>query len=634
MERLKLQNNSSFIKSQLTEDIQTIKQIYGSIGFNFIKVDAKTEEFSNNRVNLIFDIDKGEKTKISSINFIGDKKVRERRLRDLIVSEEDKFWKFISKNTNLSKANIELDKRLLKKYYKSIGYYDVQILTSSAEVDEMNKTSLTFNIDAGNRYKINKITTNIDPVFDKTLFLPLQKEFNKKIGKYYSPLHVKDILDELDLLIDNNDLQFVEHTVNEIIDSENIEVKINIFEGEKLLVERIDIKGNTITNESVIRSELLLDEGDPFNKLKLEKSVAELKARNLFANVKEVVNEGSSKDLKNIEISVEEKATGEISAGAGVGTNGGSFQFAVIENNWMGRGISVDTFVNVNKEQFEGGVDFTNPNYNFTGNSLTYGVSTQTINRPSSGYENNQYSLKVGTGFEQYKNTFIYPNLNFTFEELTAESNASTSIKKQDGDFSDLTFNYAIKYDKRNRVFRPTSGFVSRFQQVLPIYADTPFLRDTYTFSNYKAFGEGIVTSAKFYASHVLGFDEDVRISKRINLPSNRIRGFQAGKIGPKDGSDYVGGNYATALSLEANLPKLLPEAARTDIGLFIDAANLWGVDYSSTVEDSNKIRSSVGSFISWTSPVGPMSFILSQNLTKAGTDKTESFNFKLGTTF
>jgi len=634
LERLTLQANSSFIKSQLADDIQQIKKVYGSFGFNFVKVDAKIEQFSSNRVNLVFDIDKGQKTKISNINFIGDKKIRDRRLRDLIVSEEDKFWKFISKNTNLSNINIELDKRLLKKYYKSIGYYDVQILTSSAEVEKNNKTSLTFNIDAGNRYKINKITTNIDPVYDKKLFFPLQKEFNKRIGKYYSPFHIKQLLEELDLLIDDNDLQFVEHTVNEIVGDKTIEIKLNIFEGQKLLVERIDIKGNTITNESVIRAELLLDEGDPFNKLKLKQSISELKSRNLFANVKQNITDGTAKDLKTITITVEEKATGEISAGAGVGTTGGSFQFSVVENNWMGKGIAVDTFANISKSAFEGGIDFINPNHNFTGNALTYGLSTQTLKRANAGYENDQYSAKIGTGFEQYKDTFIYPTVKLTLEDLSADTTASAAIKKQAGSFTDLTLDYAVNYDKRNRSFKPTSGFISSFNQTLPIYADTPYLRDTYRISGYKPFGEDIVTSAKFYASHVLGFSDDVRISKRISVPAKRIRGFKQGKIGPKDGSDYVGGNYAAALSLEANLPKLLPEAARTDIGMFVDVANLWGVDYSNSVEDSNKIRSSLGTYISWTSPVGPMSFILSQNITKASTDQTETFNFKLGTTF
>ena len=128
--------------------------------------------------------------------------------------------------------------------------------------------------------------------------------------------------------------------------------------------------------------------------------------------------------------------------------------------------------------------------------------------------------------------------------------------------------------------------------------------------------------------------EDNVRISKRVFVPGRLLRGFESGKIGPKDGSQYIGGNYAAALNFETNLPNLLPEDTNTDISLFLDFGNVWGVDYDSSLEDSNKIRSSTGVMASWMSPIGPMTFTLSQNLSKASTDKTESFNFNLGTSF
>ena len=183
-------------------------------------------------------------------------------MRDVIVSEEDKFWKIISKNTILNRNNIELDKRLLENYYKSTGYYDVQILSSSAKLDDKNLSILTYNINAGKRYRINKISTNVSPALDKKTFIPLEKNFKKLISEYYSPFKIKKLLEELDKLINFNDLQFVQHSVKEIIGDESIEIVLNIFEGEKNLIERINIIGNTVTNEDVIRSELLTDEGD------------------------------------------------------------------------------------------------------------------------------------------------------------------------------------------------------------------------------------------------------------------------------------------------------------------------------------------------------------------------------------
>jgi outer membrane protein insertion porin family len=635
LEKLQLRSKESFIENKLNQDMNLIKKIYATLGYNFVRVESKIERFDDNRLNLIYSLDKGKKTNIAKINFIGDKKIKNKRLRDVIVSEESKFWKFLSKNTFLNKNNIDLDKRLLVNYYKSLGYYDVQVLTSNAEVSEENLTELTYTINAGIRYRVNKISTNVSNVLDKKLFVPLQDNFKKVIGKYYSPFTVKKLLDELDLLIANNDLQFIEHSVNEILEGDSIEIKINVFEGKKLLVEKINILGNSITDESVIRSELLIDEGDPFNNLKLEQSIARLKSRNLFGSVNEKIIDGSIKDQKIIEIEVEEKPTGEISAGAGVGTNGGSLAFNITENNWLGRGINVNTNLDISKETFTGGLAITNPNYNFSGNSLTYFVTNTSNNKPDSGYKNNIIKTGIGTKFEQYKNIYLSPNLSLSYDDLKVESSASDALKKQKGSFTDLTFDYGISLDNRDKVYAPTDGYLSSFSQGIPLYADSPFLRNTFLFNQYKTFTENTIGSFKFYASAIDGLnDKDVRLSKRVNLPSSRMRGFEAGKIGPKDGNDFVGGNYAVASNFELQLPNFLPESTKTDISFFLDFGNVWQVDYDKNIDDTNKIRSSTGVNAAWLSPVGPMTFVLSQNLSKANTDVTESFNFRLGTTF
>ena len=635
LERLLLKSKESFIESRLSQDINTIKKIYASIGFNFVNVKAKIEKFDDNRLNLIYFLDKGKKTNIAKINFIGDKKVKEKRLRDIIVSEENKFWKFLSKNTFLNNNNIELDERLLINYYKSLGYYDVQVLSSNAEISKTNLTNLTYTINAGTRYRVNKISTNISEVLDKKPFFPLQKNFTNIIGKYYSPFSVKKLLDDLDLLIANNDLQFIEHSVNEIIEGETIEIKINIFEGKKLLVEKINITGNSVTDEAVVRAELLLDEGDPFNNLKLDQSIAKLKARNLFSEVKKKITDGSANDQKIIDIEVEEKPTGEISAGAGIGTNGGSFAFDISENNWLGKGVNISTSVEVSADKFTGGFALTDPNYNFSGNMLTYFVTNTSNDSPTSGFKNNITSTGIGTKFEQYKNIYVSPNLTFSYDDLKVNSTASEQLKTQKGTFSDLSFDYGISLDNRNRVFAPTDGYISSFSQGVPIYADSPYIRNTYALSKYQTITPDAIAAFKIFATAINGLeDKDVRISKRVNLSSNKLRGFEAGKIGPKDGNDFVGGNYAIATNFEVNLPSLLPESTKTDVGLFLDFGNVWHVDYDSNLDDSNKIRSSAGVNTSWISPIGPMTFVLSQNLSKATTDVTETFNFKLGTTF
>ena len=632
---IKSKEKRSFIKSYLVKDIERIKSLYSSIGFNSSKVDVKVKKINEESYDLLIKIDRGNRTKISSIQFIGNKAIRGNRLRDVIASEEDKFWKVISKNTNLSENLVNLDTRLLTNYYKSLGFYDVKVNSNIAQLNKAGNADLIFSIEEGERYIINKISTNIDQVYDKKLFLPLNKVFKKYTGDYYSPFKIKRILEELDELIENNNLQFAEHNVQEIASTKSINIILNVFEGEKNLVERINITGNNITNEDVIRGELILDEGDPFTKLNLDKSISELKARNIFKDVTYKVSAGSKKNLKLIEINVEEKPTGEISAGAGIGTNGGSFAISIKENNWLGQGKAVAFDIEVDAESLGGTIGFRDPNYDFLGNSVYYSISSETNDKPDQGYENSLTAANIGTSFEQYRNVDLSLGLSASYDDLRTDSSASDSLKKQSGTYNEISGNYGVSFDSRNRSFMPTSGSILSFGQALPIYADKSFISNFLAASSYKTLSEDVVGASKIYFSSVNGLgSDDVRLSKRKSVSTRRLRGFEKNKVGPVDGKDHIGGNYVAALNFEANLPNLLPEDTKTDVSLFLDFANVWGVDYDSSIDDSNKIRSSTGVMASWMSPVGPMTFTFARNLTKADTDETQGFNFNLGTTF
>ena len=632
---IKLKEKGSFIQNNLNEDLNTIKSLYASIGYNFSEVKAKIRKIDENNLDLIFEIDRGDVTKIFKISFFGDKKIKEKRLRDIIASEEDKFWKFITRNTRFSENLINLDKRLLINYYKSIGYYDVQVTSSSAEVLNTKKVNINYTINAGKRFTINKITTNVDNVFDKKLFFPLEKTYNKYIGDYYSPFKIKKILDEIDDLIEKNNLQFVEHQVQENVEDDKIFLSFNIIEGEKVLIERINILGNNITNENVVRSELLVDEGDPLTDITLNKSIAKIKSRNIFKTVVSEVKNGSKDNLKIIDIRVEEKPTGEISAGAGFGTNGGSFAINVSENNWLGEGKRVNFSIEVSEDTLKGEINYQNPNYDLLGNSINYNLTNVTNDKPDQGYENKLFSTGISTSFEQFKNIYTNLGLDLSYDDLRTTNNASSALKKQSGEFTELAGKYGFSYDQRDRTFMPTDGSIIGFSQNFPILADKPFIGNTFFSSTYYSFNENVTGAAKLYISAINGLnDENVRLSKRKTLSSSRLRGFEKGKVGPVDSNDHVGGNYATAFNLEANLPNFLPESTNTDISFFLDAGNVWGVDYDDSIDDSNQIRSSTGLAASWLSPLGPMTFIFASNISKASTDKTEFFNFNLGTSF
>ncbi len=632
---IKLKEKSSFIRSYLSKDIELIKKLYSSLGYNFSNVEAKIKQIDDTSLDLLFSINRGEQTKISSIKFIGNKKVRGSRLKDVIASEEDKFWKVLSRNTVLSENLINLDKRLLLNYYKSIGFYDVKLSSNFAQINNSESAELIYSIDEGSRYTINKISTNIDNSFDKKIFFPLNKEFKKVIGEYYSPFKIKNLLEDIDELIDQNNLQFVEHNVEEILEENSINIVFNIYEGEKNLIEKINIVGNYATVEEVIRGELILDEGDPLTKINLDKSIAKIKARNLFKNVKYEVLDGSKDNLKIINISLEEQPTGEIGAGAGVGTSGGTVAFNIKENNWLGQGKGLEFDAQLDEESISGNLTFSDPNYDFLGNSLYYRLSSEKNDKPKQGYENSIISAGIGTAFEQYRDVKVSLGLSASYDDLKTVDSASASLKKQAGTFSEVSASYGFSNDKRNRAFMPTSGSIISFNQSIPIYADKAFVSNTLSGSKYKSFNENIVGSGKLYLSSVNGLgDDDVRLSKRKGLSNRRLRGFERGKIGPVDGDDHVGGNYAAAVNFEANLPNFFPEDTNTDVILFLDFGNVWGVDYDSSIDSSDKIRSSTGVALNWISPIGPMNFVIAEDLKKADTDKTESFSFNLGTTF
>ena len=634
-EFLLVREKSSYVSNNIKHDINQIKSFYRARGYYFVKIDAEIEKLEKNRVNIFYSIDAGEKAKISKIYFLGDKKFRDKRLRDIIISEEAKFWKFLSQNVYLNQERIELEKRLLENYYRNKGYYEVDLTSSNVEYSEGEGFVLTYSINAGKRYKFKKIFADVSEALDSSAFFSLEPEFNKLVGQYYSQIKLYSLLEKIDKLSEQKELQFVNHSLLETLDDDGIEVKINIFEGKKFIIEKINIAGNTITNDSVIRGELLVDEGDPFSELLVNKSLNKIRGRNIFGKVEQKTLPGSTDDLKILEINVEEKATGEIMAGAGVGTEGTSFMFSVRENNWLGKGVYLTSALSISEERVSGNIEVIDPNYNFSGNSVSTSLNVSATDRTAAtGFKSSKTGFSLGTSFEQYENIYISPALGIDYEDIEAESTASDSIKKMDGTYITSDFTYGITLDKRNQSFQPTEGYSTSFFQSLPLIQDSSSIINTFNANAWHEISENVIGSLKFQAKTVHGIDDNVRLTNRLFVSGRKLRGFVRGKVGPKDGADWIGGNYVTGLSVEAQLPNLLPEAYKTDFSLYLDTANIWGVDYSDSIDDSNKIRSSVGVAANVFTAIGPLSWTLSQSLTKASSDVTETFNFNIGTSF
>ena len=636
LKQLKLKDKSPFDEFVAEQDLINIKNSLNRSGFYFAKVAVTIKENNNDTLDLIYTIDTGEKALIKNIKFTGDKAFKDRKLRSVIVSEENKFWKFISNKKYLDVNRIELDKRLLKNFYLNKGYYNVEIESSSAVFNE-NSFELIYNINSGNEYLIQNVNLDVPIDYDVNDFKDVKKSIDKLENEKYSLNKINKVIKEIDKISVARLYDFIDATIeiNEVGENK-LDLIFSVVESDKFFVNKIDIFGNNVTEERVIRNQLEVDEGDPFNKLLHAKSINNLKALRIFADVKDEVVSGKNPQQKDIKITVEEKPTGEILASAGVGNDGGSVGFSVSEKNFMGRGIGLVSSLSLSEEKVKGEFTVNNPNFNYTEKSLsTSFFAINTDKMADSGYDSSEIGFSFGSKFEQYDNLFFNPFFKTVAEKLETNSLASSSIKKQEGSYFTSTAGYAFDYDVRNQKFQTTDGFRSKFTQTLPVYSDSNTVTTGYILDQYLTLAD-VTTSVGLFLKNAVGLSDDVRISERLGIPRKRLRGFKPGRIGPVDqGDDHVGGNYAAALSLTTNLPMIAPTLQNFEFNYFLDMGNVWGADYrSSNFDDSNYLRVSTGAGVEWWTPVGPLSLTFSHAIQKRSTDEYEGFQFNIGTTF
>ena len=635
LDQLNLTEKKSFVEEKSIQDSQKLSNFLKFSGYYFSNVDLEVKKNENKTVDLIYNITLNKKAIIKKINFSGNKIFKSRLLSSVIVTEENKFWKFLSKKKYLNERQIQLDQRLLKNFYLNEGYFNVQISQTSANINQENDFELTYNINAGNKFFFNDLNLTLPVDYDPKNFKSIQLLLNDMRGKHYSLNRINNLLNEIDKIAITKQYEFINASFSENIIDNKINIEFLINESQKLYVDRINILGNDITNETAIRNLLIVDEGDPLNEILNNKSKNNIKNSGLFSNVDYVILDTNNEFKKDIEITVTEKPTGEISAGAGYGTSGQTFSFGIKENNFSGSATKLNTNLSITSTSLKGGLSIIIPNYNYSDKSLRLNISRATNdNLSSSGFKNTITNFTIGTGFEYKQDLFFTPLIVLESEDLTTDNSASTALKKQDGNYNTIELDYNFLYDKRDQSFRPSDGYYSRFNQVLPLLSNDFSLTNVYDFKTYHKLSENTVSNLSFHISAINSLDGgDVRVSDRKYLSARKLRGFEPGKVGPKDNLDFIGGNYASAASLSTTLPTLLPELESLDFNIFLDAGNIWGVDYDSSL-DNSKIRSSTGLSIDWLTPVGPLNFVFAQPITKAGTDVEQTFRFDIGTTF
>ncbi len=625
-----------FLENQIKDQKNLLLNVVRSTGFYFAQIDTNVIDNLNNSVDILYTVKLGKRAKIKKIIFQGNKIFRDSKLRNIIKSEEGKIWKFITSNKYLDERKILNDEKLLKIYYQNKGFYNVNIKSSYVKNVNNEFFELIFNIDAGDKFFFNNIVIDLDNDFDKQNFFKIQNKANELKGQKYSPKKLNKIVEDIDKIVLQKEFLFL-NTKYDINITEDNKVNVNLkFEDlEKFYIEQINVFGNFVTEEKVIRNSLIVDEGDAFNEVLYEKSIDNIRSRGIFRSVNsKVATSKIDKQKKIIDIEVEETPTGEVFAGAGTGTSGASISAGIKEKNYLGKGISLTTNLSISEDQIKGKFLVVNPNFRNSDRSLNTTIeSTSSDFLNTGGFKTSRTGFGIGTGFEQYSDFFVNFDVSTYYEKLETSSTASAYKKKQEGDYFENLFTYNLTLNKLDQNFQPTDGYKVSLQQILPIYSDDLSVGNTLNFAKFHSVSDNLILSGKVFFKSINSIDDDVRVSRRVYIPSSKLRGFEAGKFGPKDGDEYVGGNFGTAINLDTTLPNILSGYENIDLSLFLDAASLREVDYDSSLE-SSQVRSSTGISVNWYTVVGPLSFSYAIPLSSEPSDKTESFRFRIGTSF
>jgi outer membrane protein insertion porin family len=635
-EKVLLGQNKIFSQSLLNQDIEIIKKIFNDAGYFNTSVFPEISKLPNGNVNVVLNVNREEQYKIKRIFFIGDKYFKSSTLSDVVSSSEHGWWKFLSSSSTVNMNRIEFDKQLLKNFYLNEGFYDVQILSSDISFEEKNKASITFSINSGKKYNFSEFALiDSEKNLNKQDFDTINEFIASELDGNFSNKKINNLRQKIYTYLNLRKIEFVKFNILPKKTENNlITTNIIIEKTARNFVNNIDVKGNSITEEEVIRRELIFSEGDAFSRYKLEKSEDNLKSSGIFKEVKTNIKNLNNESV-DIEVNVEEQPTGAISAGVGVGSSGASVSAGISEKNLFGKGINVNSNIILGTENIKGNILTSIPDFKNTDNDLLYDFYVTSTDFENAGYESTVVGNSVAIKYDLYEDITFKPGIGINRDSIDTNSTASDLYRSREGDYLTFLTFYNLETDKRDKRFQTTKGYKVNFGQNLAVPgSDIPYIENNISGSFYHPINKDYILSLKSGLSSINAFNnKDVKLSDRKFLSSRNLRGFENYGVGPKDGKDHIGGNYSAYSSIASTIPNPLPDKWNANSIVFLDAGNVWGVDYDSS-KDSDKIRSSAGLGLDWISPLGPLSFVFAQTLSSADGDIEESFSFQIGSSF
>lgn len=634
---LSLKPNYIFSEFFLNSDIVLIKDYLKTKGYFDNKIDYKVNIIENNRANVFFDIKLNKKFFIKNINFIGDKKFPASKLLSIVSSTEDSFLNFFSSSSVPSVERLNFDLISLKNFYLSEGYYDVQISNASINIVNDNQVDVIFSINAGNKYIVSDYLIDNDISFlNKNDVIQINSLIKTYINENYNQYKLNKLRNLIFDYINKKGFNTnVYYSIKKKSDKELIYVlRINEIL-EKRIIRNIKVVGNDITEEKVVRNNILFSEGDVFKELLLKQSEDKLKSLYLFNDINIKSNNFDKLDFVDVIISLKESPTGEISSGLGIGTSGSTVAFNLKENNFLGQGIKTDIGLSLGTQQILANLFFSNPDFLDTGNTFSNNFFITKNNYDSAGYENKIIGNTTSYAYQVLQDIEFHVGIGANFDSVKVDSDASPLIKTQDGNYFTSKVFYNFFNDKRDRKFQPTSGYTLGFGQEFAFApSDIPYISNNFYGSFFKEMIDDFTGTIKYKIKSINSLNDDsLKLSDRLFLSSSELRGFSLRGIGPKVANDFIGGNYSFTTSASTTFPNGLPDSWKASSNLFFDLANVWGSDISG-VDESNKLRSSIGAGFTWGSPIGPISMTYAIPLLKAQSDDVENFNIRLGGVF
>ncbi len=638
-----LRPRTIYTRTKVQNDVQRLLTLYRRNGRFAAAIEPKVIRLPQNRIDLVFEIDEGSTTAIQRIRFVGNAEFSDSKLRDTIRTKETRWYRFLSSDDTYDPDRLTLDRELLRQFYLSKGFVDFRVSSSVAELTPDRKDFfITFTVEEGERYRFGKVEVEstlrgIEPK-DAAPAVEIEE------GDWYNGKLLETTIDAITLHISGLGHPFVDvrPRIDRDRDKRVVNIALEISEGPRVFVERIDIIGNVRTQDRVIRRQFRLAEGDAFNAAQLKRSRQRLQNLDYFEKVNVEQVPGSAPDKTILKTEVEEKSTGSISLGVGYSTTNGALTDVTLrEKNLLGRGQDITVGGRLAQRGTQLNFSFTEPA--FLDRELSAGFDAFHVTQDLtdvSGYKSKATGGGVRMGYlitERLSQGWRYTAKQV--EQTNFLTTVSHYIRDQGNSYSSSEAGHVLSYDRLDNMIKPTSGYFLRMNNDLAgLGGDARHIRNRLSGAKYFPLLDDWVLSARGTAGHMTSYGgKDVRVSDRFMVGGDDLRGFRTGGISPRDMNtkDSLGGEWMYTGTLEATFPIGLPPEMGIRGKLFSDMGSTGKLSPTGNdVHDPGSLRVSAGTGVSWESPFGLIGLDFAIPVLKESFDKTEIMRVSFGTKF